>query len=565
MTSAAPRPWDKWRRGEELRFDPNHAARFSSIPQLAAISAERFGDRPCFSLVLPNGATATLSYAALDAKATAFAKFLSGALGLRRGDVVAIQAPNCLAYPVALIGALRAGAVVSNVNPLYTAFETKRQLADCGAKVLVGFDMFGAMIDEVAAETPGLRCVVASVADFFPQPRRALLKFALRHIRRNVPPLRTAATPLAQAIAFGETNDVDVTSLALEGAATCFYQYSGGTTGEPKGVELSSRGLLTNIEQVVCMSPDTLRKPGLTVMLVLPLYHMFGLYVAATAMQGGGHVALTPSPRPLSNLKPAFDTFAPQVFPGVNSLFAALLEEPWFQRDPPTSIEVTLSGATALSPSVADRWRRATGSVIAESYGMTEATTVLTTNPLDDRNRAGTAGLPPPGVDLRIIDTKGEPLPLGEVGEIVARGPQLMSGYLGRPEATSAAFIDGWLRTGDVGRLDEDGYLHVVDRLKDMLIVSGFNVYPQEIEAVIAAVPGVAEVGVVGRAVPDKGDEIAAFIVRSDPNLDQATIHAACADRLTGYKMPKDIRFVSELPKSPIGKVLRRKLRETLE
>ncbi|MEM9011367.1 MAG: AMP-binding protein [Pseudomonadota bacterium] len=563
MSPDAARPWLRWYRDAERAFSPETCSPYASIPELVAAAAEH-GAAPCFSIVLPNGAAATLSYRALDEAADAFARTLIDRYGIETGDVVAIQAPNCLGYPVALIGALRAGAIVSNVNPLYTAFETKRQIADCGAKLLVGFDLFAPVLEEVVEAHPDLPLILLSVTDLFPPARRTLLRLAMRYVRRMVPPLHVPALGLHAVLAEGRRSRTPLAGRAITGDAPCFYQYSGGTTGVSKGVELTARGLLVNMEQATAMSPDHLKRPGRTALLALPLYHMFGLFISAGSMQLGGHVVLIPNPRPLANLKPAFERFQPDIFPGVNALFAGLLEEPWFKADPPRSIEITFSGATSLNEAVAKRWTAATGSLIAESYGMTETTTVLTTNPLDERNRFGTVGLPLPGVDLRIVDRDGQDLPPGEAGEVLARGPQIMRGYRGRAEATEEAFLDGWLRTGDIGVLEPDGYLRIVDRMKDMLIVSGFNVYPNEVEEVIAAVPGVAEVGVVGRPAADKGEEVVAFVVSADANLSADRIAAACRDRLTAYKRPHEVRFVETLPKSPVGKVLRRDLRALL-
>ncbi|MEM6748102.1 MAG: AMP-binding protein [Pseudomonadota bacterium] len=534
----------------------------SSLPQLIRRAASQWSDQHALSCVLPNGWTASLSYGEVDQQSDRMAGWFKHVAKIKRGDVVAIQAPNILSYPVVLLGALKAGAAVSGVNPLYTARELKRQLTDCQASVLVGFDVFGALIDEVAPSFPDMKVLMLSVADGFGLVRRNLVGALAKHVKRLVPKMSVPHTRFAEALQHERATLPVAPDLALKDDEACFLAYSGGTTGDPKGVALTSRGLLINVAQVQSMSAERLQKPGLTAVLVLPLYHMYGGFMLASTLSNGGHLVLAPSPRPLSNLKAAFTCFRPDVFPGVNTLFAGLLEEEWFTEELASSIDITFSGATALSPSVRDAWRARTGSEIVESYGMTEATTVLTTNPLGAENRKGTCGVPVPGTTIRIVKDDGSVAQPGERGEVQAKGPQVMSGYRNAPELTEAAFDNGWLRTGDIGVLDEDGYLTIVDRLKDMIIVSGFNVYPGEIEDVIAAHPGVQEVGVVGLPDAKSGEVPVAFVVRSDDQLAEVAIHQLCESLLTAYKRPKDIRFVDELPKSPVGKVLRRTLRE---
>ncbi|MEO0462937.1 MAG: AMP-binding protein [Pseudomonadota bacterium] len=519
-----------------------------------------FSERDSCSIVLPNGASATLSYNEVDAYSDAFARFLIDRYDIQTGDVVAMQAPNCLAYVIALFATLKAGGIVSNVNPLYTASETLHQIDDCQAKILIGADLFADRIGEISDARPDLEIVLVSLFEFFPAPRRAVYSALLRYIKRALPKADFKHATFRDALRHGHLSDTPLAGRARAGDEVSFYQYSGGTTGRSKGVELTASGLLGNIEQCALLSDPATPGDNHCCLLALPMYHMFGLFMCASVMRRGGHVVLIPSPRPISNMRKAFEKFSPTIFPGVNTLFARLLNENWFQASPPQSIQVTYTGATALDPDVAARWKKLTGSKIGEAYGMTEATCVLTMTPLDDRHRAGTVGLPLPGVDIRIVDAIGNDCPTGAPGEILARGPQVMLRYHGHSD--TEGFVDGWLKTGDVGSLDEQGFLTIHDRVKDMLLVSGFNVFPAEVEEVITSCDGVLEAGVVGTACAETGEQVVAFVVRSNPAQTEDQIMAHCREHLAAYKCPKIIRFIDELPKSPVGKVLRRELRD---
>jgi long-chain acyl-CoA synthetase len=556
MTEGA-RPWHGVYTDKEkaFRFGADGPAGFDEF--LAALSA--FGPRPCCSIALPNGSSATMTYAEVAARSDDFARFLIDRRDLRPGEVVAIQAPNCLAYVVALFGTLKAGGIVSNVNPLYTPTETLHQLDDCGARILVGADVFADRIAEIAAARPRLEIVLASLFEFFPVPRRAIYTAVLRHVKKALPKALFAHTPFRSALKAGARSRAAIEGRIRPGSEVSFYQYSGGTTGRSKGVELTAAGLLGNIEQCALFSDPVTPGDHHSCLLALPMYHMFGLFMCAALMRRGGHVTLIPSPRPIANLRKPLAKFPPTIFPGVNTLFAHLLNEQWFRLSPPNTIQVTYTGATALEPKVAAHWAALTGSRIAEAYGMTEATCVLTMTPLDERHRPGTVGLPLPGVDLRIVDADGCDCGPGEAGEILARGPQIMQRYHGRD--AGEGFLEGWLRTGDIGSLDKDGFLTIHDRVKDMLLVSGFNVFPTEVEEAIASCEGVMEAGVVGVPSDDTGERVVAFVVRCDPAVTEEAIVAHCRQRLAAYKCPRTIHFIDEMPKSPVGKVLRRELR----
>jgi len=542
-----------------------HAAISGYSPErLEAIighAATAFGNEPYLTTALPNGLSATLSFANVAEQSANLARYLREDLGLQPGAVVAIQSPNCISYVVCLLGILRAGLVLSNVNPLYTETETRRQLRDCKAQALIGSEVFSDTIDRAVAGTGVAHVISVSLTDFFPALKRSGLDFVLRRIKKLERPLNVAHVTLRHALQRGSKHSVPVGSYTeqLNDGRDAIFQYSGGTTGTSKGVRLSVAGLVTNIDQFVSLSPSLASMRGQSMLLVLPVYHVFGLFASVIALRHGVRLVLAPSPKPLSNLKACFEKFQPTIFPGVNTLFAKLMEEPWFVANPP-KLNLTISGAAALDPSIGKRWREMTGSEVIEGYGMTEATTLLTVNPADARHRPGTAGVPLPGTQVRILLDDGRFGLPGEVGEIVAKGPQLMAGYLHRPEETAAAFRDGWMRTGDIGVLDDEGYLKIVDRAKDMVLVGGFNVFPAEVDEVLNACPGVLEAASVGIKKENSEEELVAFVVRRDPGLDEASVLQFCGQQLTGYKRPRKVHFVEELPKSPIGKILRREL-----
>ncbi|MEQ9506395.1 MAG: AMP-binding protein [Hyphomonas sp.] len=525
-------------------------------------AVQQHGDQPFLTTSLPNGLSATLTFAEVDQHAANLARYFREVLKLAPGTVVAVQSPNCISYVVCLLGILRAGLVLSNVNPLYTESETRRQLRDCQAEVLIGSTLFADAMDVAARGTSVKQVISVSLTDFFPGLKRQVLGVMLRHVKHLERPLKCEHVTLRDALARGSkfSSPVEAYTQDLPDDRDSIYQYSGGTTGTSKGVRLSVAGLITNIDQFVSLVPKLETMQRTTMLLALPVYHVFGLFASVIALRYGVHVVLVPSPRPLSNLQKSFEKFRPDIFPGVNSLFAKLMEEPWF-RDNPPKLPLTISGAAALDPLIGKRWRDMTGTEVIEGYGMTEATTLLTVNPPDARERPGTAGLPLPGTEIAILLEDGRLGVAGDVGEVVAKGPQLMSGYLRRPEETAAAFLHGWMRTGDIGKLDEDGYLTIVDRAKDMVLVGGFNVFPNEVDEVLNACPGVLEAASAGIKAAHSEEELHAFVVRRDASLTTEDVLAHTARHLTGYKRPRKVHFVNELPKSPIGKILRRELR----
>lgn len=532
------------------------------IEKLMEEAAEGFGKKPFLTTALPNGASATLNFAEVEKHSANLARYLRDELKLEKGTVVAIQSPNCISNVLAMLAVLRAGLVLTNINPLYTAHETRRQLRDAKAVVLITSSLFPDATEDALQGTHVGTVITLSLTDFFSPVKKAAIDFVLQHVTKMGRPLKIANVPLSEALKRGAKHPTAVATYAPDRDADedAIYQYSGGTTGVSKGVRLTEAGVVTNVEQFASLSPHMIDAPDQTMLLVLPVYHVFGMFSSIIALRNAAHLVLVPSPKPLSNLKAAFRKFRPNAFPGVSTLFAKLMDEKWFYENPP-QLTLTISGAMALSPAVRTEWTGLTGSSVIEGYGMTETTTLISVNPPDERSRTGSVGLPLPGTGVTILREDGSFAAPGETGEIAVAGPQVMAGYLGRPETTSAAFHAGWMRTGDVGYLDDDGFLYLVDRLKDMLLVGGFNVFPNEVDAVLAEHPGIADAAVAGVPDGNAGDTMHAFVVRRDPDLTAAEVQAHCAGCLTGYKRPRAVHFVDELPKSPIGKVVRRELR----
>ncbi|MFC4348413.1 AMP-binding protein [Kordiimonas lipolytica] len=527
------------------------------------------GAKSAFSCVLPTGHSHTMSYTELGEYSDAVAAYLREELGLKPGDVVAIQSPNTLAYPVLAFGIMKAGLVITNVNPLYTPDETNHQLKDSGAKVWFVIDVFGDRVQESIKDTSVSRIYPISLVDFFPGMKRHLLGFALKYIKKAVPDFGAEkAGSIHGVIRKGRKHLAAGANIAAyrEGAGlddVAIFQYTGGTTGRSKGAELTHRNVVGNISQANHREGAFKAQPDDALMLILPLYHVYALAVGAiNSMHLGIHVVLVPVPRPLSNLKPVFENFDITIMPGVNTLYLGLMQEKWFTSMPPSSLRLCMSGAAPLQPATADAWEKLTGAPIYEGYGLTEGTCVVASMPLDQPPRRGTCGRPIPGTEVRIVGEDGKDRPRGEPGELWLRGPQIMKGYLNNPEATDEAINDGWLRTGDVAIFDEEGYLSIVDRMKDMVIVSGFNVFPTDIEDVLTRFDRVAEAAVVGAPDDETGEKVVAYIVKADQDLTDDEVIRHCREHLTGYKVPKTVCFVDELPKSPVGKVLRRELRD---
>jgi len=532
------------------------------IETLIEQAATDFGKEPFLTTALPNGASATLNFAEVDKHSANLARYLREELQLQKGDVVAIQSPNCISNVLAMLAVLRAGLLLTNINPMYTAHETRRQLRDSQVKVLITSSLFPEVTEEAVEGTVVETVIALSLTDFFSPMKKTAMDFVLQHVKKMGRPLNIEHVSMAHALKYGAVHDTPMSLYALDRDANddAIFQYSGGTTGISKGVRLTEAGIVTNVEQFASLSPHMIDAAGQTMLLVLPVYHVFGMFSSVIALRNAAHLVLVPSPKPLSNLKAAFRKFRPSAFPGVSTLFAKLMDEKWFYENPP-QLTLTISGAMGLNQEVRKAWTGLTGSSVIEGYGMTETTTLISVNPPDQRTRAGSVGMPLPGTAVSILREDGSFAAPGEIGEIVVAGPQVMAGYLGRPETTAAAFHVGWMKTGDVGYLDDEGFLFLVDRIKDMLLVGGFNVFPNEIDAVLAEHPGIEEAAVAGVSDGNMGDTMHAFVVRRDPDLTAADVMAHCASCLTAYKRPRKVHFVDELPKSAIGKVVRRELR----
>lgn len=556
------KPWEKYYSDEAKAFDADKLP-IKTLSGLADDVARRFANRPAVTTILPNGAEATLTYAELKAQADAFAAYLREDLKLLPGDTVAIMAPNCIGFCVASLGVALAGCAGTNVNPLYTPDELQHQLSDSNAKAIVIIDVFGAKLDAVVAKTPVKHVIKLSVVDFFPPLKRAVMGFVLKYVRKVIPTMTTPHTGFAAALASGKraASGRDYAS-TVSPEDTALYQYTSGTTGRSKGAELSHHAIVTNMEQAKAMTNSLLDENGEVVLVALPLYHITAfvlLFISGLAV--GAHMVMVPSPRPPSNLKSAFEKHKFTWFTGINTLYAALMVEPWFDRKLFENIKLCASGGAAQQTGVAQKWTDLTGADIVQGYGMTEVSGLLTFNPIGN-NKLGKVGIPTPGADLRIVDDAGVDVPLGEPGEVITRTPSMMKGYLNNAEATDEVVKDGWYYSGDIGVMDEDGFIEIVDRKKDMILVSGFNVAPNEIEDVISRLPGVVQVGVIGIKDEKTGEAPVAFVVRSDEALGEETIISACREKLTNYKIPKQVRFVDEVPVTLSGKVLRRQLRD---
>ncbi|CAB3687575.1 AMP-binding protein [Achromobacter aegrifaciens] len=503
----------------------------------------------------------SLSYAELDRLTRDFAAWLH-ANGLGRGDRVALMMPNLLQYPVCLFGALRAGCVVVNCNPLYTPHELQHQLVDSGARVIVVADNFAATVQKALDGTAIERVVVTSIGELLGPLKGRLVDFVVRRVKRMVP-----AWSLPGAIRLGDALRAGAaapfTEVELDQRDLACLQYTGGTTGVAKAAMLTHGNLVANLSQAYAWVRPLVTEGEECIVTALPLYHIFALTAnCLTFMKMGASNLLIINPRDIPGLVKEMRKVPFSAFTGVNTLFNALLNNPDFARLDFSRLRLTMGGGMAVQRSVADRWRAVTGRSLAQAYGLTETSPAVTINPLDVQEFTGSIGLPVPSTDISIRDDAGQELGVGETGEICVRGPQVTQGYWQRPDETALVlYADGFLRTGDVGYVDEKGYVFLVDRKKDMILVSGFNVYPNEVEDVAALHPGVREVAAVG--VPDErsGEAVKLYVIRKDPALDAETLIAHCRKQLTGYKVPRYIEFRDDLPRTNVGKILRRELK----
>jgi long-chain acyl-CoA synthetase len=540
-----------------------------SIGELARDVCRRYANQTAFTTVMPNGMYGNLSYAQLDEMSDAFAAYLRVGCGLAEGERVALQMPNCLAYPVALLGTLKAGCVAVNTNPLYTPSEMAHQFKDSGAKVLVIVDMFVDKLESIIAQTPLQHVLTVKVPEFFPQPVKGIVHLIQRYWNRQIPAhgLKTLSLPDAleqgRQQATAKAFDVKAASASLNHNSLALLQYTGGTTGVAKGAMLTHGNLLWNMGQMRAMCNSRIDDGKEVVLTALPLYHIFAFTVNFLCMfAAGARNILVPSPRPVQNLQRAFENYPITWVTGVNTLYNALLNEEWFTAFPPKHLKAAGGGGAAMHHAVVQRWEALVKTPLVEGYGLTESSPVVCFQPLEGARSPDTIGIPAPMTEIRLIDDNGHDVPVGQPGELVVHGPQVMKGYWQRPEATAEVLdAQGWLRTGDVAVMSADGTFKIVDRKKDLILVSGFNVYPNEIEEVLSAHAGILEAAVIG--VPDAktGEAVRAYIVKQDAALTAEQVLAHCRSSLTAYKVPASVEFRDELPKTPVGKILRKDLR----
>ncbi len=542
-------------KGVPAEIDRNQ---YASLKAIFEDSCRRYAGLPAYSNL-----GATLDYANLERLSRRFGAYLQKTAGLKQGDRVAIMMPNLLQYPVALFGILRCGMVAVNVNPLYTARELEHQLQDSGARVIVIVENFAATLQEALPHVDVKTIVTTQIGDLLPFPKRTLVNFVVKRVKKMVPAWAIpGAVPLRRALDEGARQTLDEVTLGHEDIA--FLQYTGGTTGVSKGAVLTHGNMVANVLQASAWLSAYLKSGQEVIITALPLYHIFSLTAnCLTFMQIGGHNVLITNPRDMPGFVKELGKVKFSAITGVNTLFNGLLHTPGFDKLDFSALKIALGGGMAVQRAVAAKWKEVTGVTLIEAYGLTETAPAASINPLDLKDYNGSIGLPLSSTDFSIRDDVGKELKVGEVGEICIKGPQVMRGYWNRPDETAKVLsANGWLCTGDMGRVDARGYVYIVDRKKDMILVSGFNVYPNEIEDVMMMYPGVREVAAVG--VPDEhsGEVVKLFVVKKDPALTVEALKDWAHKELTGYKRPKYIEFRDELPKSNVGKILRRELRD---
>jgi long-chain acyl-CoA synthetase len=549
------KPWLRaYPPGVPAEIDPD---RYSSLRDLLDASFARFGAAPAFSNL-----GETLSFADVERASRAFAAFLQSLPGVERGERLAVMLPNTLQSPVAIFGALRAGLVVVNVNPMYTVPELEHQLADSGARVILVLENFADTVEHALPNTQLRHVIVSKIGDHLPWLKRAIVNFVVKHVQKRVAPWHIP-TAVAYRDALARGARLPFRPPELRGADLAFLQYTGGTTGRAKGAMLTHRNMVANTLQCAAWVAPFYDGDAGVIITPLPIYHVYSLTANVLCfLETGGRNVLITDPRDMKAFLKLLRGTRVAFLTAVNTLFAGLLNTPGFAELDFSALRVSQGGGMAVQREVAQRWQAVTGVAIAQGYGLTEASPVVSANPLNLKVFDGSVGVPLPSTEVGIFDEAGRELGTDEVGEICVRGPQVMAGYWARPDETAQVLVaDGWLRTGDVGHMDAAGYIFIEDRKKDVIVVSGFKVYPNEIEDVAASQPGVREVAAVG--VPDKqsGESVKLFVVRSDPKLTEADVIAHARANLTGYKIPRHVEFLDELPKSNVGKVLRRALK----
>ncbi|WP_349251875.1 long-chain-fatty-acid--CoA ligase [Azoarcus sp. L1K30] len=531
---------------------------FSSLGDLFEKGVKKFAERPAFVCM-----GKAVTYAELDDLSARFAAYLQGVLGLAPGARVALMMPNVLQYPVALFGALRAGYTVVNVNPLYTARELEHQLRDAGAEVIVILENFAHTLEQVRARLPLKHVVVTSLGAMLGFPKGTIVDFVVRRVKKMVPKWQLPdSIDFSAALSKGAGCGLKPVKVTADDIA--FLQYTGGTTGVAKGAVLTHGNVVANLQQAHAWIKPFLHEGEEVIITALPLYHIFSLTAnCLTFFKIGATNVLITNPRDIPGFVKELAKYRFTAITGVNTLFNALLHNPDFARLDFSALRIALGGGMAVQQAVAEKWRQVTGLPLIEAYGLTETSPAVTINPLDLPEFNHAIGLPISSTEVSIRDDDGTEQPVGQRGELCVRGPQVTPGYWNRPEDTARAFtFDGFFRTGDIAVMDEEGFIRIVDRKKDMILVSGFNVYPNEVEDVVASHPGVLEVAAVGVPSEHSGEAVKVFVVRKDPALTEKELIAHCRANLTGYKVPHQIEFRDALPKTNVGKILRRMLRE---
>ncbi len=552
-------PWLKfYTPGVPYEIDPDA---YSSLIELLETGFRLFKDRPAYANMGKE-----LSFRKLDEHSKNFAAYLQS-LGLKKGDRIAIQMPNLLQYPVAMFGALRAGLVVVNTNPLYTPREMQHQFKDSGVKAIVILANFAAHLEKIIDNTEIEHVIITQIGDLLGFPKKVIVNTVVKYVKKMVP-----AYHISKAVSFSEAlslgSGLNYQKPAVSNIDIAFIQYTGGTTGVSKGALLTHRNLIANVEaNSAWLKPIMTNMEAPIFVAALPLYHVYALTVnALSGIKIGAMNVLITNPRDMNAFISDLKSYKINVFTGVNTMFNGLMNNPKFSEIDFSALKATSAGGMALQKIVAEKWLAATGCAATEGYGLSETSPVLSSNLLVGENRIGTIGIPWPSTAMRILREDGSWANLGEVGEICAAGPQVMLGYFNRPDETAQVIFeqDGmrWFKTGDLGYEDADGYFKIVDRKKDMILVSGFNVYPNELEDVVAQCPGVLEVACVGIPDDKSGELVKLFIVKKDPELTEEQVKAYCKENLTPYKCPKKIEFRTELPKTNVGKILRRALRD---
>ena len=547
------RPWLKnYPKGLPANIDTD---KYPNLNAFISEAMQKFAKKPAFYCM-----GKSLTYEEVDKMSNSFGAYLQSR-GLKPGDKVAIMMPNLLQYPIALFACIRAGLIVVNTNPLYTPREMLHQFTDSDVRAIIIVENFAAHLQEILGKTKIETIIVTSIGEMLGTVKGSIVNFVVRSVKRMVPKYELPNT-ICMKDAIQQGKRFSINTFDDHPGRVLSHQYTGGTTGVAKGAMLTNQNLLSNMLQIkACL--DTQLKEGEEITLCpLPMYHIFAFVVNCLAMMSYGSLnILVVNARDCKSVVKEFKNHKITLMTGVNSLYNVLLHEKSFLELDFSNLKVAVGGAMAIQRAVNDRWREVTGKNLVEGYGMTEASPVVSVNPIDGSARIGTVGMPVPSTDLRIVDDHGSLQPIGQPGEIQVKGPQVMLGYYNKPEETANVIKDGWLRTGDVGFLDEDGYLHVVDRIKDMIIVSGFKVFPNEVEDVIVMHPKVKECAAVGIPSDKSGECVKLYVVKKDSSLSEKELLEYCRENLTGYKMPKEIEFRESLPKTNVGKILRRELR----